>query len=308
MVLAGCEARLDLSGVKAELARPIHRSDLFQAVVRHEDNVMVVGGMGVVLQSQDRGADWQRSTLAGKPFLVDVAACPDGVFHAIEKTAGIWTLQPDSEWLRQELPELTEPQALACDYNDVLWVVAGYSTILHSSDSGASWEEWSLQEDLYLTTIQFIDQNHGVVTGEFGTVLLTDDAGETWTRANDLPDSFYPQSAYFSSPDTGWVVGLSGTIWQTADGAESWQLVQNGFTTPLYGITGIGNTLVAVGDNTSVLYYRMGDAHWTELADTTLSRSYLRGVAALGNDDYIVAGGGALSAITLPGNEGISDE
>ncbi len=268
-ILAGCEAPLDLAGVNSQLSQPTQRADLFQAAARHQDTVIVVGGMGVIVQSPDGGNSWQRTTLPDKPFLVDVAACPDGSFHAIDKTDGIWSIQPDGIWARQALPEMTEPQAMTCDSSNVIWVIGGFSTILHSADAGASWETWSLDEDIYLTTIQFVDQQHGVATGEFGTVLLTADSGVTWSRADDLPDSFYPQSAYFTSVDTGWIVGLNGTIWKTDSGGQAWQRMHNGINAPLYGITGFGDTLVAVGDNATILHHRMGDASWTPLIDAT---------------------------------------
>jgi photosystem II stability/assembly factor-like uncharacterized protein len=301
VVLAGCEAPLDLSGVETESVRPSHRYDLFQAIARHGDRVTVVGNMGAVVHSADGGAGWQRTDLPGKPDLLDVAVCPDGRFHAVEKTDFLWTLQADGGWSRQALPEMTEPQALSCDAASTLWVIGGFSTILHSTDGGANWETWSLEEDLYLTTIQFLDRDHGVATGEFGTVLLTADGGSTWERASDLPDSFYPQAAYFTSPTSGWVVGLNGTIWATGDGAQSWQSVQNRSPAPLYGITGSGDSLLAVGENGTVLHYRIGDLSWAPLEGVSQSRGYLRGVAALGDGRFMVAGGGgALFAVTVP--------
>jgi photosystem II stability/assembly factor-like uncharacterized protein len=140
-----------------------------------------------------------------------------------------------------------------------------------------------------------------VVTGEFGTVLLTADGGSTWDRASDLPDSFYPQAAYFASPTRGWVVGLSGTIWTTDDGAQSWQSVQNRNPAPLYGIAGFGDWLLAVGDNATILHHRIGDASWTPLEEAGQARGYLRGVAGLGDGRFMVAGaGGALFAVTVP--------
>jgi photosystem II stability/assembly factor-like uncharacterized protein len=300
-LLTGCEARLDLSGVNAQFAQPTQRADLFQAAARHQDTVIVVGGMGAIVQSPDGGDNWQRTTLPDKPFLVDVTVCPDGNFHAIDKTDGIWSLQPDGAWYRQALPEMTEPQAMTCDASNVIWVTGGFSTIIHSQDAGASWESWSLDEDLYLTTIQFIDQQHGIVTGEFGTVLFTADSGLTWNRANDLPDSFYPQGSYFTSPTTGWVVGLNGTIWKTESGGQAWQRMQNGINAPLYGITGFGNTLVAVGENATILHHKMDSASWIPLIGATQSRTYLRGITSLGDDQFITAGGGgALLSITIP--------
>ena len=303
-ILAACEAPLDLSGVNSQLSQATQRSDLFQAAARHRDTVFAVGGMGTIVQSLDGGANWRRTTLPGKPFLVDVTVCPDGGFHSIDKMDGIWSIQPDGNWVRQSLPEMTEPQAMTCDAANVIWVTGGFSTIVHSDNAGASWETWSLDEDLYLTTIQFVDRQHGMVSGEFGTVLLTADGGATWNRADDLPDSFYPQSAYFTSPATGWVVGLNGTIWKTDSSGQSWQPMPSGINTPLYGITGFGNTLVAVGDNATILYHRVGDESWVTLNDATKSRTYLRGIAGLGDGQFLAAGGGgALFTITIPNRE-----
>ncbi len=301
LLLAACEARLDLAGVNAERSQPTHRSDLLQASARHQQTVITVGGMGAVVKSSNDGGSWSRTTLPGKPFLVDITVCPDGGFHAIDKTDGIWSMQADGNWLLQALPQMTEPQAMTCDSENVIWVTGGFSTIVHSADAGASWESWSLDEDLYLTTIQFVDPQHGIVTGEFGTVLLSADGGLSWDRADDLPDSFYPQDAWFSSQDRGWVVGLSGTIWETNDAAQSWQQMDSGSRIPLYGITGFGNTLVAVGENTAILYYRLGDSAWSQLDGARKTRTYLRDVIPLNENQFITTGGGgALFTITLP--------
>jgi photosystem II stability/assembly factor-like uncharacterized protein len=309
VLLAGCEAELDLSGVQAELQQPTQRADLFQAVSRHGDTLVVVGAMGAVVHSADGGASWQRSTLPGKPYLVDVAACQDGRFFAVDKSDAIWSAQADGSWQRLALPEGTEPQALTCDPSDTLWVIGGFSTIINSTDGGNNWDYWSMDEDLYLTTIQFVDELHGVVTGEFGTVLTTEDGGTSWTRASDLPDSFYPQSTWFTSPNNGWVVGLNGTIWATTDGAQNWEDVQAGINAPLYGVSGSGDTVVAVGDNSTILYHRIGSSDWTLIKGATRSRTYLRGVAGTGTGAFVVAGGqGNLFQVEIPDSERLASQ
>jgi len=301
MLLAGCEAPLDLSGVDAQSSLALHRSDLFQAVANHQDTAIAVGSMGTIVKSDDGGINWHRATLPGKPFLVDVTVCPDGGFHAIEKTDGIWSRRTDGQWTRQALPEMTEPQAVTCDPSGTIWVVGGFSTIVYSGDAAASWDSWSLDEDLYLTTVQFIDRQHGVVTGEFGTVLLTTNGGASWDRGDDLPCSFYPQDAWFRTPATGWIVGLNGTIWETVSGGQSWQKIQTGINIPLYGLSGDDQSLVAVGDNATILYHTTGDSAWTLLDDAIKSRTYLRGIIGLGDGRFITAGGGGtLSTVKLP--------
>jgi photosystem II stability/assembly factor-like uncharacterized protein len=195
---------------------------------------------------------------------------------------------------------------MACDKSNTIWVTGGFSSILHSADAGANWESWSLDEDLFLTTIQFVDEQHGFATGEFGTVLRTSDGGLTWERATDLPDSFYPQSAWFSDAATGWAVGLDGIIWKTGDSAETWQLMPSGINSPLYGIAALGDTLLAVGDNTTVLYTHAGSQAWQRLEATEASHSWLRAVTSLGGNDFVVAGGGNLFTVTIPGDGKLS--
>ncbi len=299
--VSACEAPLELSDVNSALAKATYRSDLFQAVAFQQGTAIAVGGMGAIVRSDDAGANWQRATLPGKPFLVDATVCPDGHFYTIEKTDGIWSLQTDGSWSRKTLPEMTEPQAVTCDSSNVLWVTGGFSSIFHSNDAGDSWESWSLDEDLYLTTIQFTDDRHGVVTGEFGTVLVSADSGSSWERAENLPGDFYPQSAYFSDRTSGWVVGLNGTIWATEDNAQSWRQITTGFNIPLYGVTGTGDTLVAVGENTTILFHRPGDSSWNLLESAMQTRTYLRAVTAVDDHQFVTAGGGgALFTINVP--------
>ena len=300
LFVAGCQARLDLSHVHWQQSQTIQRADLLQAAAEHAGTIVTVGAMGVVITSEDSGTNWQRTTIVEKPFFIDVSACPDGDFYAIDNVDGLWSRQSGTSWSSRPLPEGTEPQALTCDLSGTLWVVGGFATILSSTDSGSNWDAFSLDEDVYLTTVQFVDAAHGFVTGEFGTVLYTGDHGSSWQRAEDLPDSFYSQAARFIDPSTGWVVGLNGTIWHTSDGAQTWQQENNGNTAPLYGIATVGDAVVTVGDNATVLYRRRSDPSWSKLKSSVGTRTYLRAVVGLGGDQFTAAGGGVLFTAAVP--------
>lgn len=297
--LAGCQADLDLSAVHAQRSQPTQRADLLQAAAEHNGTVVTVGAMGVVISSEDSGTSWQRTSIPGKPFFIDVCVCPSGEFHAIDNADRLWSRQSDHSWSSTPLPEGTEPQALTCDLSGTLWVVGGFATILSSRDAGADWDTYSLDDDIYLTTVQFVDNAHGFVTGEFGTVLTTRDGGSSWQRARDLPDSFYPQAARFIDANSGWVVGLNGTIWRTRDGARTWQQEISGNTAALYGITTIGEAVVIVGDNATILYRYAADSSWSTLTRAAGTRTYLRAVVGVNPHEFVTAGG-LLFTITLP--------
>ena len=55
--------------------------------------------------------------------------------------------------------------ALTCDAQGRIWVVGAFSTILSSTDGGASWSEDSFGEDAQLTSVQFVDDNTAYIAG-----------------------------------------------------------------------------------------------------------------------------------------------
>ena len=124
--------------------------------------------------------------------------------------------------------------------------------------AACSWNEESFGDDAQLTSVQFLDESTAFITGEFGMVLKTSDGGASWERIADIPGEFYPQAAHFVDAERGWAVGLNGAILHTSDGGESWQSQDSGVNIPLYGITGAGETLYAVGENGFVLRYAAG--------------------------------------------------
>lgn len=293
-VLAGCQAPLDLSAVGAEQDRAQHRFDEFQAAAFHTTTAVVVGGMGVVLISHDSGRSWQREQIDAQPALIDVTVCPDGVFHALDIHRAVWTRQA-GQWVAQALPSEETPQAITCAPDGRLWVSASFSTVLLSADGAKSWQSRSFDEDLMLTTVQFTDAQSGVMTGEFGTVMVTDDAGASWRRAEALPNELYPQAAWFSDRLHGWVVGLNGQVFHTDDGAASWRPQDLGSRESLYGVAPFGAGVVMVGDHDAVF---TGDAATLAAFEhAPFSRSYLRAAVALDDKRILVAGGAGTLAV-----------
>lgn len=287
--LLGCEAPLNLSGVDQELAKPVHRYDQFQAAARNGQQMVVVGEAGTVLVSRDEGLSWKRQELPGRPALIDLALCADGRFVALDTKRSVWLSDQNAkDWQAHPVETMEAVMALTCDDQNRIWVVAGFSTILSSADGGVSWNEESFGDDAQLTSVQFLDHSTAYITGEFGMVLKSSDGGASWERAADMPGEFYPQATHFVDTERGWAVGLNGAILHTTDGGGSWQNQDSGINIPLYGITGIGETLYAVGENGFVLHYAAGS--WQALPHENNILSYLRAASA-SPDSLLVAGG-----------------
>src|SRR5262249_30745386 len=80
------------------------------------------------------------------------------------------------------------------------WAGGDWGAMVVTHDGGATWQDRSLgvitvkqevtpgretktiSDDVILYEAQFLDPQHGFVVGEFGTLLVTADAGETWEK------------------------------------------------------------------------------------------------------------------------------
>lgn len=284
------------------------RTDLLQAVARSERTgaIVAVGLRGVIGASKDGGASWHRHDLTDRtgglrPALLDVAACPDGRFAALDGRGHVFT-SPDGgdNWSMQALDSTEVPQAIACDPAGRLWVVGSFSTILVSADAGESWEDRSIGEDLILTDIQFPDADTGYALGEFGSVYKTTDGGENWVAQPPIPGEFYPQAALFTDADDGWVVGLDGAVMHTADGGKSWAKQSSGTQVGLFGLASLpGGGVIAVGDRATVLSSAK-EGGWTLAQPSKAGAPFLTSAVATGPDTILAAGAaGTLAQIRL---------
>lgn len=69
-----------------------------------------------------------------------------------------------------------------------------------------------------------------VAIGERGLVVLSDDEGQTWRQARQVPVSTTLTAMSFSNDKLGWAVGHGGVVLHTRDGGETWALQADGAT------------------------------------------------------------------------------
>ncbi|MCU7858012.1 MAG: glycosyl hydrolase, partial [Candidatus Thiodiazotropha sp. (ex Lucinoma borealis)] len=173
---------------------------------------------------------------------------------------------------------------------------ASFSTLIHSDETRENWQEVSQQEDMQFTAIQWLDKEHAIVTGEFGSLYFTEDSGESWERGNDIPNEFYPMATLFRTMNEGWVAGLSGTILHTNDRGVTWTRQASVSNTPIYNLIPQGDRLYAVGDSGTLL--QLNDNHWERVPNAPRLFSYLITAIPQGDEKLLVMGGqGTISPI-----------
>ncbi len=164
----------------------------------------------------------------------------------------------------------------------------GASTVLATTNGGATWQEQTSGTTADLLSATFVDASHGWLSSR-DSVLATTDGGADWT-AHDAGISVTAVS--FADTLHGYAVGPSGALATTTDGGASWQVHSN--STPREGLPLLFSITFtdldhgwAVGDGI-ILATSDGGASWS--AQT--AGSGLHSVCFLDASDGWAVGGG----------------
>lgn len=107
-----------------------------------------------------------------------------------------------------------------------IWLLCERQDLFVSADGGATWQKRRLPGDTKFRALAFLDSRRGFVAGDAGTVLATEDGGETW-RAVSVPTRENLTSIHFAG-ELGWISGWSGVILHSADGGRNWERQHSG--------------------------------------------------------------------------------
>lgn len=102
--------------------------------------------------------------------------------------------------------------------------VGDHGIILLSDDQGRSWKQASkVPFDGLLTSVRFVDAQHGWAVGHAGVILATTDGGNTWTlQRSDLQNDRPLFAVHFFDAQHGVAVGLWSLVLVTEDGGKTW--------------------------------------------------------------------------------------
>lgn len=112
-------------------------------------------------------------------------------------------------------------------------VVAGGCTARRSDDGGSTFTRlpWTVSDsecDSKIVALNFASESVGYLILENGSVLLTEDRGETWSIKTAIPSSSQvggssqPTDVEFLNSNLGFVTSMSGKIYKTTDQGSSW--------------------------------------------------------------------------------------
>ena len=223
------------------------RDNLYGVRALSPTEAWAVGNFGTIQHTTDAGKTWKaiesgtRQPLFGVDF-----ADPEHAWAVGKSALVLRSADGGKTWKAQATPLSNEKHLFkvrAIDANTA-WAVGDWGAMIVTNDGGATWQDRSLgvtpvkteelpgrtvttvTDDVILYDVSFPDPQHGFIVGEFGTLLVSADAGATWfRRATPTEKTLF--GAHFVTPERGWVVGIDGLVLRTDDGGHTWE-VQHG--------------------------------------------------------------------------------
>jgi len=162
-----------------------------------------------------------------------------------------------------------------------------------------------------LTDLIYINKFHGIAVGKNGTLISTNDGGESWISQSDVPN--YNLWDIAKKQDMILVVGERGAILESMDQGMSWESLNLGVSENLYGIdfldyfTGL---IVGGSIEASSIIFRTEDSgiNWSQISiDHLALTTNLRQVTFVPSSSRVIAIG-ARGTVIESNDEGLSWE
>lgn len=171
--------------------------------------------------------------------------------------------------------------------------VGDYGAVI-LSDDGRGFRQGQVPTRAPLTSVFFLDPRQGWAAGHDGTIIATDDGGETWRLLREEPGKERVLlSIWFENAKHGLAVGQFGLVLETTDGGNTWQerhLVEGdaGEMHLQCIVDGRGGLLLIAAEGGNVL--RSEDAgHSWQVVPTSNKGSFWTGLA-LSDGSLLIAG------------------
>jgi photosystem II stability/assembly factor-like uncharacterized protein len=136
--------------------------------------------------------------------------------------------------------------------------------------------------------VWFTGASEGWAVGDLGTVLHTLDGGASWARLTTVGSSENLRDVYFASRDVGWAVGTNGQILATADRGATWSRAWRGGQT-LNGVMFAGADGWAVGENGVIVGSHDSGGSWF-VVNPAITAQSLRGLWRRSGEQAVAVG------------------
>ena len=263
--------------------------DAIYSIDRSGGYLWAIGGHGLILRSDNDGADWERIASPGD-FAALGMAIHKGQPVIVGQAGKAYKLSTDGgNW--EQLDSGTEERLLniATLSNGGQLAVGSFGTIVERSAGSKRFKrvavDWeAIVEDGFEPHLYDVMQTKAgtvLIAAEFGMILRSRNDGKTWSVQNTNDSSVFALHQAANGRLVG--VGQAGYIISSEDDGVSWQAAKSGTKANLLGVSSSGKTFGVVGVR-AVLKSNNGGRSWQAISNRDTERRWYQGIAGISPD------------------------
>lgn len=303
----GTLLRTTNGGSNWEYLQPYQPKNLNSIFFVNSNVGYAVGDSGLIVKTTNGGDSWISQNSGVDTTLTDVFFLNENFGFAV----GYWglvlkTTNGGLSW---------SSQSFYYNNNKVLMLDSSNGFIPHdfgllkTTNGGSSWFSATLNPNITLKDVKFINNQIGIVVGGYATVghiLRTTDGGNTWSNIiNNNQWGF--TGLFFRDSNTGFATGYSGTLLKTTDAGISWTNISFNTYNNLYkGVFFDSNNGIIVGEGGLIYKTTDGGNNWNKV--TTGTDKFLYSSSFLNNSFGMVGGDGGVVLKTTNGGVSWSEK
>ncbi|MGE5810427.1 MAG: YCF48-related protein [Ignavibacteria bacterium] len=218
----------------------------------------IVGSKGTILQTENGGETWVSKPSGTNIDLHSVSFADENTGMAVggEGTSALILRTEDSglTWFLQTIPINIPLWGVSLINKDTGFVVGEWKpggTIFCTTDGGVNWNPQSAgyyTDKMY--NIDFINENTGMAVGLFGTVIITNNGGQTWFNL-EVPRAEYFDVAFIDKEN---IIVVGDKIISSTDGGVNWSEHSKFSYSPLLSVSALDKLhAIAVGEKGTIL-------------------------------------------------------
>lgn len=190
------------------------------------NHFFAVGEFGTIIKSTDNGESWEEINSGTYGDLYDLQFTSDQIGYIMASYGNILKTENGGlNWFPIQFPESGYPYIRNMHFiNDDIGFCVGENEFMKTLDGGKTWEFKSLGFSDHYTSVFFIDQYHGYVSGSSNELMRTADGGENWEEIDmsDLGFNVGLSNPYFTDFNTGFLTTSYGRLIKSTDGFNTW--------------------------------------------------------------------------------------